>query len=158
MVASSAMAQEARVDQDVFAQCSKQTNQLVNLNAGLKKLSERADEYNRQHDLLRAQLDQREEEVHQIHTGLRGKPIDRKNWDQYDAAFALYEQALNQLRGWNAQGDALGAKYQGTKDAVTSLQSEINQDCGGTWEPAIINKFCDDDSGRHAEFCRAFET
>jgi hypothetical protein len=151
------MAQELRLDQDVFASCSMRTNQMENLNAGLSQLHLRASNYNKRHDLFRAQLDHREAEVHRIHSELRGKPVKKKSWKRYDDAFKLYEMALVRMQEWNEHGEQLQIEYQRVIYEVKSLQTRINDECGGKWEPAIINKFCDDDSGRHDAFCKVFE-
>lgn len=157
VLASPVTAQQTFVDQELFAACSKRTNQLSNVNAQLKQLHLQADQYNQQHDVLRVQLDRQEAEVHRIHNDLRGKPIKRNNWDAYDRAFQLYEDAFIALRDWNEAGETLGVKIDQLTKTVKLLQGEINAECSGNWEPAIINKFCDDNSGRHDAFCTAFE-
>jgi len=154
---ASAHAQDTLTDSTLFEQCSKQSNLLVNLNADLDRLHVEADEYNRRHEFLRFQLDLREVQVLTLEQDLKEKPINSPLWDTYDASFDLYNKALQNMNDWNQHGDQLQKKYQSAIDVVTALQGNIGAECNGTWEPAIINKFCDDNSGRYAEFCKAFE-
>lgn len=150
-------AQDVKTDSSIFAQCSKQTNQLVNLNAGLASLHKEADGYNVRHDFLRGQLDRWEAQVQYVEQDLKEKSVKSPRWDDYDLAFEMYENALGAMERWNEYGAELGQKYQAAIDVVVSLQDQIKADCSGTWEPAIINKFCDDQTGRHASFCKEFE-
>jgi hypothetical protein len=150
-------AQTGRTDSDEFAKCSQQTNQLYHLNLDLDRHHDKVDAYNRRHDFLRVLLDRREKFVQRVDQQMQDDPANRKLWKNYDDAFGAYQRAIERVKGWNVYGDQLGTDYQSAIDQVVGLQETISQDCGGTWELAIIHKFCDDLSGRHSEFCKAFD-
>lgn len=151
-------ADTTKTDPLLFEKCSQRSNLLINLNGDMKRLHEEADAYNLRHDLLRAQLNRHENRVQVIHANLKEKPITSPVWDTYDLAFEAYEKAMENMREWNEYGDRLEKKYQMAIDLVVAQQSIIKEECSGTWEPAIINKFCDDTSGRFTEFCKEFES
>jgi hypothetical protein len=152
-----AFAQTGRTDSSAFAQCSQQTNQLYHLNLELDRHHNKVDAYNRRHDFLRVLLDRREKFVQRIDQQMQDDPANRELWKNYDGAFGSYQRAIERVEGWNSYGDQLGLNYQSAIDQVMGLQKIIAKDCSGTWELAIIHKFCDDLSGRHDEFCKAFD-
>jgi len=156
LFAAPVAAQVTLTDPTLFEQCSKRSNLLVNLNADLDRLHTEVDDYNRRHDFLRSKLDRREGQVVTLEQSLKEKPVSSPLWDTYDVSFDLYEAALQDMSDWNQYGDKLEKKYQLAIDLVVALQGIIGAECSGTWEPAIINKFCDDISGRYSEFCKEF--
>ncbi len=150
-------AQTGRTDSDAFAQCSQQTNQLYHWNVELDRHHEKVEAYNDRLDFLRILLKRREAYVQDVDQQMKDDPADRELWKTYDFAFSLYERAIERIRKWNAFGDQLEDEYQSVIAQVVDMKKVIATDCSGTWELAIINKFCDDTSGRHDEFCKEFE-
>ena len=150
-------AQTGRTDSNAFAQCSQQTNQLYHWNVELDRHHEKVEAYNDRLDFLRILLKRREEYVQRIDQKMKDDPADRKLWKAYDRAFVFYERAVERIRAWNAYGDQLENEYQDVIAQVVDMKKVIAADCSGTWELAIIHKFCDDTSGRHDEFCKEFD-
>ncbi|GEM_PF-1560548 len=150
-------AQDAKTDSNAFSLCSKQTNQLYHQNLGLDRFHNTVDAHNLGHDELRVRLDRREATVQMVDQRMKENPADKRLWKQYDLAFLSYEQVMGEMRKWNTKGERLGWSYQSAIDRVVALQKEIAENCGGKWELAIIHKFCDNSSGQHREFCKAFE-
>ena len=150
-------AQTGRTDSNAFAQCSQQTNQLYHWNVELDRHHEKVEAYNDRLDFLRILLKRREEYVQRIDQKMKDDPADRKLWKAYDRAFVFYERAVERIRAWNAYGDQLENEYQDVIAQVVDMKKVIAAACSGTWELAIIHKFCDDTSGRHDEFCKEFD-
>jgi hypothetical protein len=150
-------AQGGRTDSDAFAQCSQQTNQLYHWNVELDRHHEQVETYNDRLDFLRILLKRREAYVNRVDQQMKDNPADRNLWTAYDNAFAIYERMIQRIRDWNAFGEQLENEYQDVIEQVVEMKTVIAVECSGTWELAIIHKFCDDSSGRHDEFCKEFE-
>ena len=142
----------------LFLSCSEQHRKAGALDADLKQSESQAKPAMAKLRTLRSALKREEAEASRLQ-----KIADiMRNSDsvqaKYSRAVRRYNAALKNYKRHRADVDRMHDAYERRKRARNSIMRRANAKCGGTWNSAILDRYCRSGDRKHRKFCSTFKS
>ncbi len=142
----------------LFLSCSEQHRKAGALDADLKQSEIQAKPTMAKLRTLRSALKREEAEASRLQ-----KIADiMRNSDsvqaKYRRAVRRYNAALKSYKRHRAHVDRMHDAYERRKRARNSIMRRANAKCGGTWNSAILDRYCRSGDRKHRTFCSTFKS